>query len=71
MTDTKALEAAIVAAGVMKKHICSQLGLTFQGLSDKVNGRTEFKASEIRIMQDVLRLTNEERDRIFFAPSCD
>ena len=71
MTDTKALEEAIAASGIMKKFICQRLGLTFQGLAEKVKGNSEFKASEIKLMQEILHLTNAERDRIFFASGCD
>ena len=71
VTDTKALEKAVASSGVMKKHICERLGLTFQGLAEKMKGRSEFKASEILAFQEALHLSNEERDRIFFAPDSD
>ena len=67
MTDVKLLAEAVEASGLMKKHICKCLGITFQGLAAKMNGTSEFKASEIKILQELLHLSNDERDKIFFA----
>lgn len=71
MTDTVALNAAIERAGVKRKHICQSLGLTFTGLAAKVKGESDFKGREIQSLQEILGLSNEERDKIFFAPNCD
>ncbi|MBR0469841.1 MAG: toxin-antitoxin system, antitoxin component, Xre family protein, partial [Clostridia bacterium] len=67
MTDTKLLELAIVRAGVTKREIAKALNISETALYAKIKGVREFKASEIIIIQRLLNLSNEERDRIFFA----
>jgi DNA-binding phage protein len=47
--------------------ISKKLGITREGLYKKINNETEFKASEIVSMQRILHLSNETRDKIFFA----
>ena len=65
MTDTKLLELAIVRAGVTKREIAKALNISETALYAKIKGVREFKASEIIIIQRLLNLSNEERDRIF------
>lgn len=71
MTDTIKLEMAITRSGITKKKLAERLGLSDMGLYKKINNITEFKASEISILQEILRLTHEERDAIFFALNVD
>lgn len=71
MTDTVKLEMAITRSGITKKKLAERLGLSDMGLYKKINNITEFKASEISILQEILRLTHEERDAIFFAFNVD
>ncbi len=68
MTNTELLEQRIKDSGLKKSKIISALGLTYSGFLKKVNGITEFKASEIKTLCDLLRIDNvEEQSRIFFA----
>lgn len=67
MTDTKVLNEEISNAGVTVTFIAAKLGITREGFYKKLNNETEFKASEISKMQNLLHLTNEKRDEIFFA----
>lgn len=71
MTDGAALSEAIAASGYMKSFICKELGLTYTGLNDKIAGRTDFKVAEVQTLQRVLKLTNAQRDRIFFTQKSD
>lgn len=41
--------------------------LTYFGLMKKVNNETEFKASEIKALKDLLNLTDDDATKIFFA----
>ena len=67
MTDSLALEAAIKQSGLKKAAILEALGFkNYRTLARKIRNRVEFKASEIAILSDLLRLDPEERDRIFF-----
>lgn len=65
MTDTKELKIAIVRAGLTQREIAKRLGLSEMGLHKKINNITEFKASEIKTLVELLGITNI--DAIFFA----
>lgn len=68
MTNTLELEIAIKRAGLTKKEIAKKLGISLMGLYKKINNITEFKASEISRLAELLNLTNsEEKEQIFFA----
>ena len=68
MTNTALLEDRIQASGLKKSYIAKVLGLTRAGLSLKIQGVTEFKASEITALSELLGIDDwQERDRIFFA----
>lgn len=72
MTDTLEFELAIKRAGLTKREIAKKLGLSEMGLYQKINNITEFKASEIAKLYDLLKLSNlEQQQRIFFACTVD
>lgn len=66
MTNEKLLEQIIKESGLKRGFIAESLGITRWGLLNKLTNQTEFKASEIAALQDLLRLDNETRDQIFF-----
>ena len=51
--------------------IAEKMGLSRQSLYLKLNGLREFKASEMIKICDILRLTSEEKNFIFFADKVD
>ena len=51
--------------------IAEKMGLSRQSLYLKLNGLREFKASEMIKICDILRLTSEEKNYIFFADKVD
>jgi transcriptional regulator with XRE-family HTH domain len=65
------LNARLDASGLSRSEIAERLGLTRQGLYNKLCGLNEFKSSEIRLLSEILRLTAQERDLIFFADCVD
>lgn len=72
MTDTKELLKVIEASGLRKGYIAQKLGITTYGLQKKVENRSQFKAGEIKILCDVLKITSlKEKERIFFAQNVD
>lgn len=71
MTDSIALRKKIDDSGLKLKFIADNLGLSPFGFSRKVNNDTEFKASEIQKLSELLRLTAKERDAIFFNLNVD
>ena len=67
MTDSALLNDVIRQSGITITAIAKKLGITREGFYKKFNNETEFKASEIVSMQKILNLSNEKRDKIFFA----
>ena len=67
MTDSEALNKVIENSGLKLTFIARALKLSRAGFYKKLNNQTEFKASEIVKMQEILNLSNEQRDKIFFA----
>lgn len=67
MTDTKKLKYKIEESGYRMRFLAKVLGLSYQGFSLKVNGKNEFRASEIQTLCRYLQMTDKEMKDIFFA----
>lgn len=68
MTNIALLKDAIDHSGIKKKKIAEVLDISYGGLLSLINGRTEFRASQIMAICALLNLDTEQRDAIFFAP---
>lgn len=66
MTNVKMLKEKIEASGFKLTFIASKLGLTYQGFLNKINGESEFKASEIKGLCELLNIDIQEKEAIFF-----
>lgn len=73
MTNTALLEKAIEASGLKKSYIAKAIGLkSAYGLAKKIRNESEFKATEINALCELLRIESlEEKERIFFAVEVD
>lgn len=72
MTDTKVLEDRIKQSGYRKSFVAKALGLSPYGLSRKIKNKSEFKATEIETLCNLLGITAwEDRSSIFFAEKVD
>lgn len=71
MTDTIKLGVAISESGITITAIAKKIGITREGFYKKLNNETEFKASEISALQEILGLSNRKRDEIFFAKNVE
>lgn len=69
MTDTIKLKTLIKESGLKYDYIAERLGLTYQGLKNKIENVREFKASEIMLLCDILDIS-ARKDEIFFCKSC-
>ena len=67
MADVERLKERIKASGIKKSYLAERMGITYQGYVKKENGNSQFLASEIAILKDVLRLTNKEVTDIFLS----
>lgn len=66
MTNTKLLREKVDQSGYKLRFIAEKAGITYQGLLNKINNKTEFRAGEIQALYNLLKLTEEERAKIFF-----
>lgn len=66
MTDIEKLRGKLNMSGYKLSYVADFLSLTYQGLLNKINGNSEFKTSEVKAISDLLGLSPEERDTIFF-----
>ena len=72
MTNTIELKKRIDESGLKYQHIANKLGLSDYGLSKKINNFTEFKASEIYSLCEILQIKDAtEKERIFFNQKVD
>lgn len=71
MTNTSLLEKYIEKSGYKKSFIAERLGLTAYGFALKVNNKSEFKASEMTILCELLKINAKDKDAIFFAKQVD
>lgn len=72
MTNTELLMKYIDESGLKLYFIAEKMGLSRFGLAKKINNETEFKASEINMLCEILHIDSlEDRNRIFFAKEVD
>ena len=67
MTNTALLEHYIETSGLKKGFIAKQIGLTSYGFSLKVKNKSEFKANEIGVLCNLLKIGAKDKEAIFFA----
>ena len=67
MTDKNLLYYFVKRAGFKNKDIAKAIGITQSGYTLKISNKSDFRQSEIKTISDLLSLTIEERDRVFFA----
>ena len=71
MTDTKKFEIMLLEKGKTKKDIAQLLSLSLQTIYNKINNVVDFKSREIVAISEFLKLSNKERDAIFFATNVE
>lgn len=68
MTDTEMLKDAIKSSGYKMEFLAGKCGITRQSLTSKVQNESDFKANEIKILCDLLGITElSKKERIFFS----
>lgn len=71
MKGMELLRKKIDQAGFKLTYVAERLNLTYQGFKKKLDGDTEFKASEIAVLKDLLKLSDAEVQAIFFDDDVD
>ena len=67
MTNTELLRAKIDESGYKLQYVAKQIGLTYAGFANKLSGESEFKISEVNGLVELLKLTSDDMNKIFFA----
>lgn len=67
MNGMELLEKKIKDSGLKKGYISDKLGIDRSAFRKKLDGKTEFTASEVGILVDLLKLTAEEVRLIFYT----
>lgn len=71
VTDSVLFDAMVRDKGVKKTFIAEKLGISNQALLNKISNKSEFKAGETIVIRDLLGLTNQQWEQIFFAPNIE
>lgn len=66
MIDLEKLRNLIDDSGLKMNFIASELNLSRESLYQKLEGKTEFKVSEVQKLTRVLNMSNDMRNIIFF-----
>lgn len=66
MVDTKKLEQMIRKSGLKKGYLAEQLGVSRATFCALLNNRTEFRASQIRTLCEILGIHDDETLRVIF-----
>ena len=70
MTNSEMLKRKIKESGYKVQFIAQRIGLSYQGFLNKIQNQSEFKASEIQTLCELLNLSVPEREEIFFCADC-
>ena len=71
MINYELLKNRINKSGIKIYALAKACGLTSQGLYNKLNGKNDFRCSEIICLSKALNLSPEDRNAIFFAQIVD
>lgn len=67
MTDGLLFKDLIKSKKITLEEVAAVIGITRQGLEKKLTNRSEFKVSELVKLCEFLALTEEQKQKIFFA----
>ncbi len=66
MTNSELLKQRMDDSGYKLRFIAEKIGLSYQGMMNKVNNKHEFTVSEIQGLCTLLNISQSEREEIFF-----
>ena len=69
MTNTALLKKRIRESGLRRAAIMARMGIkSYATLRAKIENESEFTASEINKLCEILALDDDQREAVFFAP---
>lgn len=66
MVNTQLLDDKIDKSGLRIGFIIEKLGLSRNGFDKKRKGKTPFRVAEIYVLSDLLKLSEDDQEDIFF-----
>lgn len=66
--DYNALNAEIVKCGLTIPKVADMIGIGKKAFYQKMRGETQFKQKEIRDLKNILSLSDDQVNELFFAP---
>lgn len=60
------IEKLVKTSGLSKSYIARKLGIARQTLLNKLQGNSTFKVGEIAILKDLLNISMDDMNKIFF-----
>lgn len=66
MANTKKLNDVIQSKGLKLEFVAKSIGISIGSMSNKMNGKTDFKLPEVQKLIKLLGLSIEEANDIFF-----
>ena len=67
MVNAQLLDDKIEKSGYKLNYICEKIGISRSGFNLKRNNKIPFRTSEIYVISDLLNISDEEKQSIFFA----
>ena len=72
MTNSSMLKQKIQDSGLVRAWILKQLGIkSYATLRAKIDNKSNFTASEINTLCEILNISKSQREAIFFAKSAE
>ena len=66
--NSELLDKKIEESGLKVSFIIDKLGISNNGFYKKKNGVTPFRASEVYVLCDLLKITDENEKKLIFLP---
>jgi len=66
--DVAGLNEYIEKSGIRIGHIADTIGISRQAFDKKRKGINKFRLAETYVLADLLRMSDAEKNRIFFPP---
>lgn len=67
MVNTQLLDKKIEESGLRIGYLVEKLGLSRAGFDKKRKGITPFRVAEMYVISDLLKLSDAEKDALFYA----
>ena len=72
MTETEKLKKVISDSGLKYSYIAEKVGLTYQGLKNKIENKSLFNVEEVEKLCNILDITDiNQKEEIFFCKRCE